>query len=190
MSGLEGVVKTIITPMIQGHAMRLLTLSDQAAIARWAVKTAMIVEYMAKPEQRYFMQVERSSVMNGAVLSRYLGAHVWLGRYDSKNDGVLGLAASMTSEDRIPRAHISTFAVGRFVVQTLVERSSIGRAIVAARPGPWDRLLIPIWPPLPLLHRTRMPWPPPLFITARGFDVLFDRFFDLGPSPPSRSACA
>ena len=80
MSRLEGVVKTIITPMIQGQAMRLLTLSDQRAIARWAVKTAMVIEYMQKPEQRYFTQTERSSVMNDAVLSRYLGAGAMIAR--------------------------------------------------------------------------------------------------------------
>jgi hypothetical protein len=191
LSTLESIVKMITTPMIRGHAMRLLTLSDQAVIARWAVKTATVGEYIAKQEQRYFTQAERSAIMNDTVSSRYIGAHVWLGRYDDKNDGVLSLATSMTYEDRVPRAHVSTFAIGRFVVQTLVERASVGMArVAAARPGPWDRLLIPIWPPPPLLHRTRMPWPPPLFIRAAGLDALFDRFLSLdsprGPAPRRR----
>lgn len=180
MSGLEDIVKPIITPMIQGHVGRLLTLSDQVVIARWAVKTAMVVEYMMKVEKRYFTQAERRSVMDDATPARHIGAHVWLGRYGSQNYGVLGLISSLTFEDRILRAHVSTFAVGQFTVQVLVERHSVGKAIIAARPGPWDELLIPIWPPPPLLHRTRQFWPPQLSITERDFNALFERFLALG----------
>ena len=177
MSALEDTVNPIIAPLIQRSANKLLSPSDQSAIARWAVKTVMVMEYMARPEQRYFTQRERSSVRDNSVLSRYIGAHVWLGRYDGTNDGVMSVATSLTQEDRIPRAHLSTFAIGRLLVQALVERNSVGRVIVAARPGPWDRLLIRLWP-LPLLQRSRLFWPPPIFITARGFDAVFNRFFD------------
>ena len=181
MSDLENTVRPIITPMILGHARVLLTLRDQIAIATWAVKTAMVVEFLEKPHTRYFTQAERHSLMIDAVPSRSMGAHVWLGRYGSKNDGVHGLSATMAHPSS--RAHISTFAVGQFAVQILVERSAIGqRDRLAVRPGPWEQMLSEIWPPPPILE-TRgglLAWPPPLAISAATFESLFDRFLALG----------
>ncbi len=181
MSDLEKTVKPIITPMIRGDARVPLTLRHQIAIATWAMKTGMVAEFLEKPHTRYFTQAERHSLMTNVVPARGLGAHVWLARYGSKNDGVHGLTATLAHPDS--RAHISTFAIGQLAVQVLVERSALGqRDRLAVRPGQWERMLSQIWPPPPLLESRSGPlaWPPPLAISAATFDSLFDRFLALG----------
>jgi hypothetical protein len=185
MNDLENKVKPIISPMILGsHSRKLLTRREQLIIATWAVKTVMVVEFLHRESSaRYFTQDERRSLMSDAVPSRSTGAYVWLGRYDSKNDGVRGLAGSMTYADRLPRAHGSLFAVGQLAIQILVERSAVGqRDRLATRPGPWDQMLSQIWPP-PSIFETNdplLPWPPPVAITDQTFDATFDRFLALG----------
>lgn len=181
MSRLETTVKRIVTPMIRGDARVLLTLRHQIAIATWAVKTAMVVEFLEKQHARYFTQAERRSLMIDAVPARSMGAYVWVGRYGSKNDGVHGSAATMT--DTVRRAHISTFAIGQFAIQVLVERSAQGQqGRFFIRPGPWQGLLSQVWPPPPILGSQTHPlaWPPPLTMSADTFDDVFYRFYALG----------
>jgi len=183
MEALETLVRPILTPMILGRGPVTLNLPRQLVIATWAVKTAMVMEFLQKPNKRYFTQAERTSLMADVVPSRAMGAHVWIGRYASKNDGVLGSAACLTRPGHAIQAHLSTFALGEFAVQVLVERGTAGQGgrFLVARPGPWDSLLIEIWPPT----ADKAVWPPARAVLERGFEPLFNRFLALdAESPP------
>jgi hypothetical protein len=179
MSDLETKVRPVVKSMIRGDARVPILFRDQVAVTRWAVKTAMVVEFLQKPQTRYFTPSERRSVMTDSVPSRSLGVFVWLGRYASKNDGLHGLATTMLQADPLSRAHLSTFALGQFVIQVLVERGAAGQfERLPVRPGLWHRMLYQIWPPSPILEAsgTLLFWPPPISISAGVFDALFDRF--------------
>lgn len=184
MEALETLMRPIVTPMILGRGPVVLNVFSQVVIATWAVKTAMVMEYLQKANKRYFTQAERTSIMADAVPSRAMGAHVWIGRYASKNDGVLGSAACLRGPHHAIQAHLSTFALGQFAVQVLVERSTAGQRgrLLVARPGPWDTLLIEIWPPT----ADTAVWPPARVVLRRGFEPLFSRFLARGgrPVPP------
>ena len=121
MSDFETEVRPIITPMIRGNARVPLTLRGQKAVATWAVKTAMVAEFLQKLPTRYFTQSERRSLMEEVVPSRKLGAFVWLGRYASRDNGLHGLTTTMIQADGVSRAHLSMFAPGQFAIQVLVD---------------------------------------------------------------------
>jgi len=183
MSNLETEVRPIMMPMIRGNAKVPLTLRGQRAVATWAVKTAMVAEFLQKPPTRYFTQAERRFLVDEVVPSRNLGAFVWIGRYASKDNGLHGLATTMTQADRVSRAHLSMFALGQFAIQVLVERGAVGqRERLAVRPGPWDQLLSQIWPPPTLFGANGglFFWPPPSLITAGNAGAIVDRFLAFG----------
>jgi hypothetical protein len=182
MAALEALVRPILTPMILGRGRVALNVFSQVVIGTWAVKTAMVMEYLQKANKRYFTQAERTSVMADAVPSRAMGAHVWIGRYASKNDGVLGSAACLQGPNHSIQAHLSLFALGQFAVQVLVERSTAGQGstLLVTRPGPWDSLLVEIWPPTV----DEAVWPPARAVLRAGFEPLFSRFLALGAESP------
>jgi hypothetical protein len=181
MSAMESAVAPIITPMIQHDARRLITAQERTAIAVWAIKTAMVAEFINKPKWRYFRQAERTAFMRDSATIRDLGAYVWLGCYVDKNDGVHGLHAVGTLEDRVPAVHISAFAVGKFTIQVLVKRGLTDRMLPApARSGPWAEALVLAWPAIEFGAGTRLPWPPRRGINAHGFDRIFERFIEAG----------
>ena len=187
MHQLEEKVRPIITPMIVPKAAGVrqvsLDLLSQLLIATWAVKTAMVAEYLNPPHQRYFVQEERRALMAGGVLP-IPGTHIWVGCFAKENDGAKGLLAGLVHEPHVVSAHVSVFALGQFTVQVFVERRTAGYfGNLAVRPGPWDRLLIEVWPPD---TRSATPesipvWPPPLaFGDDNSLSALCNRFLALG----------
>ena len=181
MSDLETTVKPIITPVIRGHNGVHLNLRAQLRIATWALKTAMVAEFLQKSPTRYITQTERRSLMVDGRPS-HTGVHVWLGRYADKSPGVHGLVATMVHVPGVPSAHISMFAFGQLALQVLVERSpGWQQRAFAARPGQWGRMLSQIWPPPPIIDsRVPLVWPPPLAVTPKNFRAVFDRFMEWG----------
>jgi hypothetical protein len=177
MSSLEKAVQPIIVPMIFGHR-HAISLREQLVIATWAVKTGMVLD-SSKPEQRYFTQDERGGLMRELVPAPLLGARVWATRYLGENRSVNAIMASLISSGSVV-AHMSTFAIGQFALQVLVERRSAGYTIrVPTRSGPWNQLLLPIWPPSPVadIERSGPVWPPKIgIVDEKRFEELFERF--------------
>jgi len=190
MNDLETKVRPIITPMIVpmvvGQQRVTLDLQSRLLVATWAVKTAMVGEFLAQPHQRYFMQDERRAVMEGEVF-RVSGARVWIGCFANTNEGAKGIMGGLTHEDRVVAGHVTVFALGQFVVQVFVERRTAGyHGPLAVGPGPWERLLIEIWPPdMRSVNKEDLTvWPPPLaFADDDALGALFDRFFTFGTRP-------
>jgi len=175
MSDIESYVSPIIGPMILDQGPVTLGVPSQVMMARWAIKIAMVTEYIRPARARYFSQQERSEFMNGGMPS---GATVWIGRYGEENPGVQNSAAGLfTRPDRRIDGYVMTFAVGKLAVQIFVERSTPGHP-VSVHPGPWNELLLEIWPPLLECSVTgaAVVWPPSLTADAGLFNALFHRF--------------
>jgi len=185
MADLERAVAPLITPMILGNAGAF-KLRDQLTVATWAVKTAMVQEYVY-PGRHYFTQEERRALMNDAVPNQ-LGARVWAGRYSQRPNGLHGLSARLVNRDRALDACVSMFSLGQFALQVFVERLSAGQAVRPAwHAGPWDQLLIGIWPPPRFadIDGVGLMWPPTRSITSEGmFYEVFSRFAALRPKRP------
>jgi hypothetical protein len=122
--------------------------------------------------------------MDGGVFG-VPGAHVWIGCFANTNKGAKGLMGSFTHEPRVMGGHVTVFALGQFAVQVFAERRTAEYdGPLAVRPGPWERLLIEIWPPdTRSVDKAYLPiWPPPLaFADDNALGALFDRFLALGP---------
>jgi len=81
--------------------------------------------------------------------------------------------------------HVTVVALGQFVVQVFVERRMAGYdGPLAAGPGPWERLLIEIWPQN---KEGLAVGPSPLaFANDNPLGMLFDRCFTGGARPSPR----
>lgn len=172
MSDLEARVKPRITPMIQTTASVALDLSSQTTIAAWAVKTAMVSEYLKNQRQRYFTQAERRAFMSSLSPGSVPGAHIWLACYLGGSDKLHGLTAGLTRAEGIA-GHISTTAIGNFACQVFVDRTTAGQPeITSVQSGPWTESLVQIWP-----HNAPVvKWPPLRGADDLGLTKLFRRF--------------
>jgi hypothetical protein len=176
-SRLENAVRPIITPMILGRRVPVLTIGDRTVISAWTIKTAMVVEFLNhRRVPRYFTQAERASFMRVPSPSHGPGTRVWLGQYSDRNDGVHGLFGFVRVPRGRPIAHISVFAIGKLAIQILVERdAAVWRE--ASRPGPWPAVLTEIWPPIISLDgRPLLSWTPYRSMGQNGFVRAFERF--------------
>jgi hypothetical protein len=100
--------------------------------------------------------------MDGEV-SNVPGAHVWIGCFANTNDASKGTMSSQVFVERRTAGYDGPLAVG---------------------PGPWERLLIEIWPQN---KEGLAVWPPPLaFANDNQLGMLFDRFFTGGARPSPR----
>jgi hypothetical protein len=184
MSASEGAVKPVIAPMILGHA-RSVSFDDQIAISSWSIKTAMVQDFQ-HGGRHYFSSDERRLLVKDRAPEQ-LGARVWVGRY-SPGGGVHSLSARLLTADRVLGAFVSTFTIGEFAVHALIERRSAGHLVIRppARPGPWDRMLLSIWPPRRVadIDIRGLLWPPTLGMNAADLDKLFDRFMAPGSERP------
>lgn len=156
MSHLEVKAKSIVTPMIQSVASVALDPSSQATVAAWAIKTAMVSEFLKDQSQRYFTQAERRSFMSNPSPESVGGAHVWLACYLGGREKLHGLTAGLTRAEGVA-GHITTMAIGNFACQVLVDRTTAGHSgVTGMQMGPWDELLMQIWPP----RAPVVKWPP------------------------------
>jgi|GEM_PF-2738068 len=62
MSDLETSASVMLTPMIEGNAQGL-TVDQQAFLARWATKTAMVYDLLLPPDRHHYSAEERRWVM-------------------------------------------------------------------------------------------------------------------------------
>lgn len=172
MSDLETRVRPVIAPMIQTVTSAALDLASQATVAAWAIKTAMVSEFLKNQRQRYFTPAERRTFMGTLSPASVVGAYVWLACYLGRPNTLHNLTAELTRAEGIA-GHMSTTAIGYFACQVFVDRAMAGQQVVTSvQPGPWDELLVQIWPPLGSL----VAWPPVRGMDDLGFVKWFRRF--------------
>lgn len=177
MSALEARAKPFLRPLIAGTASALEP-AAQAAIATWAIKTAMVFEATRVEGDSFYSMDDRKLVREHARPPARTS--VWVGSYVGDTIA-LSHASDLTGsiEGGQPMSiHLTTLAFRRLVIQVssgkLPDDVSLNTVVdVDMTPGPWDQAAVRVWP----ATREAMPWPPPVALQDTG-EASLDGFCD------------
>jgi hypothetical protein len=179
MHDLEELNKPIIGKLLEGIAMSLDT-TQQFTVARWAVKTSMIQDAMdTRNRQMFYTALEHTAIRSKSAIPE--NTAVWLGKYSLRTLSIDGYDVGLDFHDpdsKVPElvnGCVSTIVVGHLMLQVFTAHvpekySNRPFDVTCTVPGPWDRLLIPVWP-----VTVQVNWPPPLFLKGTGLDKLNGR---------------
>lgn len=175
MSALEAQAKPIITPLLADLAVPLDT-ADQHVLARWTIKTAIVFETTGpKDRPSLYTQSDRDQVASPAS-ALPLGTMVLVGRHSESNvmfatGRVLAqpvMFGPTRKQGSLEEGYATTFWFGRLVLQVVRVKcragSTMKRIKLESKPGPWNRLLIPLWP----RQRAVVQWPPAFSLSETG----------------------
>lgn len=178
MSELETELKPILGPLLQDISIQL-DFEDQKKIAKWAFKTAIVLEG-TKPQsvERYFDSGLAPALKNrGAILGRTM---IWIGRYIES--GLFASAADITynlnGQNLSGQATVTTMVVGYVLLQVVsavfppdADNQNIQ---IPLRTDQWDEIFYQIWPSTQIFV-----WPPKTTISSGGrfsLDYVRDRW--------------
>ena len=167
MSGLDGQVKHLLTPMMLGKP-RTLSPEEQLTIATWTAMKSMVLEYVWEPEQVVVLPQEaRTFVFRQqrppANMQIRIAAVESRGRPALIYRRVYQLQPQAPSSMALPRfASCSTFVLGCFVVQAY-GTSNITPAAPSSPHGPSYFVMNPP-------TDTAISWPPPEPLDDAGLD--------------------
>jgi hypothetical protein len=155
--------------MIARGAATPLSPERRTTVARWALKTAMVYEYVSPPEEgRYFTPSERQTFKERFEFPERLW--IWAGRYD-------GPRPMHAVQWRAPKGALThglysfTFSTNFLVLQVFAYRAAFGDFAADARATRTERLS-QVWPP----PEDWQWWPPPTTIDDDALALLDDRF--------------
>ena len=170
MSSLEGGVKDWMTPMVYRGEKVLLERDQQLALARWALKTAMVYEFISPNEPMYFTESERKAFKERFEIPE--NVWIWAGRYDGPRP--MHAVQRRSPKDALAFTLFSvTFCANFFAFQVFAYRSSVGD--LSRYPvGTTRERLHQIWP-APQCDV----WPPETTIDDEALAVLDDRFVNV-----------
>jgi hypothetical protein len=172
MSTLEGQAKRIIGPMAADLSYWL-SAEDQQLIARWSVKTAMVLEFIST--NRFYSSPERAAFRQS--LEPPPRTLVWIGRY--AHGGALDCEGRNLFGTNL-EGHVTTVAADRLIIQVLTVRRTAGMmppGFVLHTKGSWygdEPFLVQVCPP----KEMRIQWPPARSIAeaSRSLQKLAERF--------------
>jgi hypothetical protein len=176
MSELETEVRPILGPLVQDLSIQL-DLEDQKKLARWAFKTAIVLEgTKERSMKRYFASGLGPALGTGSdILGRTM---IWIGR--SSESGLYARASDvrydLDDQNLSAEATVTTMVVGHVVLQVMsaifpVEKDS-ETVRIPLYIGDWEKVLAKIWPASRVFT-----WPPPQSIGSGGLFTL-DRVAD------------
>ena len=179
MSDLEGHAKPIVGPLLNDVSFSLDS-SQQAVLARWSVKTAMVFEATDRSRDWFYSDADRQGVSGSVLPAR---TWVWIGRYVQSN---ILCSEARKLHEHTPRSknpfvggHAITLVIRRLVIQVLTVRlkpefAAAGQVALNVKRGPWESLLSQIWP----TETARVKWPPGMSFDDSGisFPELSGRF--------------
>jgi hypothetical protein len=164
MSQLEASVRPILGSMIQDVAVYL-DPCQQRDISLWSVKTAMVLEG-TKPQKsiRCYQSSDCASLRSKSLIPPR--TRVWIARF--ARSGLLAHGAQYRLNfgelPAVGHGCVATIIVGHLAIQIISPYSPAKfddqTLSIPCKLGPWDQLLIPIWP----VGSTIM-WPPSLSLT-------------------------
>jgi hypothetical protein len=171
MSELETEVRPILGPMVQDLSIQL-DLEDQKKIARWAFKTAIVLEgTKERSMKRYFESGLGPGLRtSGDILGRTM---IWIGR--SSESGLYARASdvryNLDGQNLSAEATATTMVVGNVVLQVVsavfpVEKDAEAVGIPLYMDD-WEQVLATIWPASRVFT-----WPPPQPIGSGGLFTL------------------
>jgi hypothetical protein len=176
MSDLEKVAQSAIRPLMNDVSIPL-DRPAQHLIAVWSMKTAMVFECTDPTKNWFHKQADRQHVRETLALP--VGTMVWVGRFERSNvsfvQGMRLFGAMPENNPVLGDGYLTTFAIGRLVVQLLTVRRKPEfqqrRLTLEVNPGPWDEALRQIWPTAPTVQ-----WPPAVSFSEQDLEKLCKRF--------------
>ncbi len=169
MSDLETRAMLILKPLIIDFTIPL-DRAQQSIVSAWCVKTAMVFECTNPNKGWFYTPQERGTLASSSTIPH--NTSIWMGR--SGQSGGLFVQNRRMSNPVLGRGHIlsegfvSTFGLGRFVLQVLTvrlrEQYERVRVQLPASPGPWAASLAQIWP----IRNPTSVWPPQASFNAQG----------------------
>ena len=163
MSRLETAVRPILEPMLRGTRVTV-PAAGQQLLARWIVKTAMVLEHTgAAVRKKFFLQTEHSDVRADARLPS--NSFIWLAHvadpslaaWASEDDFTFRFDDHPSAESGV--GYTSTFAAGAFAFQLLCLRPhpliSPSTELDFTNEAGWEGYSVRIWPVL-----DPVAWPP------------------------------
>jgi hypothetical protein len=139
---------------------------QQRTISQWVLKTAMVADAgRARAVARFYRKEECESLANGKISGHTL---VWLGRSSQSGFHIEGTEVWFNESEVLKAGHgcVTTIVVGHLAIQVLTVRFAEAideNARVACRIGPWNELLVQIFPSAGTLS-----WPPASSFTNDG----------------------
>jgi hypothetical protein len=169
MSNLEDRhAKTALTDLIIGDKDLIISHVHARAIARFAFKTAVVVDHMKRNGELFFSRAVRHHFAKSLTIPR--SVRVWFAGYLPMGSGNLlpfWYDKSFPQGNHI-KLYVCTYAVGHFVFQVV---SVEVRGVTDFSPHEsFEHLAIPLWPNLPL----GIKWPPVSDVLRTKAD--FERF--------------
>ncbi len=175
MSNLENDAKPIIENLLDDK-IEFLDTSSQAILTIWAMKTAMVIEAVNPIQNWFYSYEERKLLRTISSIPKHTSVFIskcvdYQNIYSVGNDlnGLYG-------QDKVS-AHVTTLGFDSIAFQVVTlrppETVSDGTTITYdVREGPWDSVLLPIWPISPI----SLSWPPNLGLAGEfGLDTLSNR---------------
>jgi hypothetical protein len=159
MSGLESAVRATMGSLVNDISMWL-DEEQQRLLARWATKTAMVIEG-AKQEKNNFYSAEQRREFRTTLIPPVETA-IWVGRCAQSNllhgEARKLHVSNPTATNPLEDSCATTFVTGRLVMQVLsVKRKpDAGSLSLKIRAGPWESKLVQVWP----VEKQRVNWPP------------------------------
>jgi hypothetical protein len=184
MSRLEDNARSVLLPLMRDLALEL-DPEQQSIIARWTIKTVMVVECLnPKDIPPFYTADERRALMDKLTIPS--GTILWAGRYTGRlSPTTAGIELGNVGEkDSPPTGVYFTLTAGRLALQIITLRPEDYRPIrIRVNPGDWvPASLLQVWPPQRVVR-----WPPRLSFGDRGrpsLRALVERFWTDNPSHP------
>jgi hypothetical protein len=175
MSRLEYEVKPVVELILDGTPQAFDD-SMQSTIAKWAVKTAMVLDAINSNRRWFYSENERQQMSAMRTLPERTS--VWIAKcVDQPNIYSAAKDLRTTSGDDGVHAFVATMAFGSLALQVVTIRTpaSIPAHVAVTydvREGPWDRILLQMWP----ISQAIQAWPPSHGLAgALGLEVLTER---------------
>jgi hypothetical protein len=171
MSDLENAAAPLLTPMIRGEKQGL-DIEQEATVARWAAKTAMVWDQLVPEEARLWSRDEHRWIMENPTpppdtavrLGHYVGGAAEF--IEHKRVALFWEAPPDSQTGVRPDAHRTLMVVGKLVLEV---RGRSPHDAVTLPGHDVEDLLMPIWPTSAVRS-----WPPRLAMSDRNLQSLHE----------------
>jgi hypothetical protein len=178
MSGLQNRAKPIIEQILDNPKCQF-EIHECETLSLWTVMTAMVLEGRIGREAWRFSDSESSSIAQGRnQLPPF--TRVWIGRWVDPT-GPSYICHLLSGDGVSAVGAVTTFGFGTLAFQILkIASAGMTYVPISCRPGPWDDILLEIWP----FPSQPIRWPLPMGILAdMGMEALELRFSPPGARP-------
>jgi hypothetical protein len=168
MSKLESLAKPIFESILE-EQLSTIDPPAQIILARWATKTAMVLEAIDSNRTWFYNETERRRMRETQTIPERTS--VWIAKcVDSPN--IYSAAKDLWSSPNKTGVHafVTTMAFGFLALQVV----GTDRAVLTygVSDGPWDQTLIRVWP----ANQGTVSWPPKYGLNGElGLDALTER---------------